>query len=460
VNDNESGVRPALLIHGATILTADEARPVVADGWLAAGGDGRISALGSGEPPADQRLADEVIDVGGAFVAPGFVSAHSHLFTSGSRGLATDQTLYGWATAMYDATRAALPDEIYWCTLHGALDHLNAGVTTVYDFANPRLTWEAIVDGKRSSLGRLRPPEFASRQVDAKVDAGIRFFNSVHLDESAGSDDEIMSRLTDIVTYTSAVAAPAALGTAITGAAQWALREDTAELEVEAMRRFGLLNQAHLLETREGLEQQRSRFGWYDRAGALCPTMLFGHFIHTTPAIVARVSESGSGMSWQPVSNGRLASGVADIPGLRRAGVRIGMGLDDASCSDLADPWQNMRMGLYLSRATTGRPQDLSPADVLRLHTAGSAELLGLGRDVGTIAVGKYADLLVVDPRQPDVGPVRDPVASYVLAMSLRNLKRVIIGGTTVSVHGRACTPLAEECGPRLHEVMDAMRAR
>jgi len=427
---------------------------------LTVGHDQRISGLGSGRPPTEIGKAAEEIDAAGAFLAPGFVSAHSHLFTSGSRGLATDRTLYGWATAMYDATRNARPDEIYWCTLHGALDHLNAGVTTVYDFANPRLTWEPIQDGRRSSIGRMRPVEFAHRQIDAKLDAGIRFVNSVHLDESVGTDEDIMSRLAETVAYTSSLSSPTVLGSAVTGAVQWALREDTAELEVEAMHRFGLLNQAHFLETREELETQRERFDWYDRAGALGPAMLFGHFIHTTSAILQRVSESGSGMSWQPTANGRLASGVADVPRLRKYGIRVGMGLDDAACSDLADPWQNMRMGLYMLRASSGRPQDLSPADVFRLHTAGSAELLGVGGDVGSIEVGKYADLLVVDPRQPDIGPLHDPVASYVLAMSLRNLKRVIVGGVTMSIDGQACVPLAAECGPRVREVMDAMRLR
>ena len=92
-----------LRITGATLLPVDDVMDVLEDGWRDVGDDGRIAALGSGTPPPGG--ADEQLDVAGALVAPGFVSSHSHLFTSGSRGLGADCTLYGWADAMYARTR-------------------------------------------------------------------------------------------------------------------------------------------------------------------------------------------------------------------------------------------------------------------------------------------------------------------------------------------------------------------
>jgi 5-methylthioadenosine/S-adenosylhomocysteine deaminase len=91
----------------------------------------------SGTPPtvdADTQM----VDAGGAFLAPGFVSSHSHLFTSGSRGLGVDQTLYDRCSAMFRVTGLASPDDIYWCTLHGSLDMINNGVTTAFDFTDGR----------------------------------------------------------------------------------------------------------------------------------------------------------------------------------------------------------------------------------------------------------------------------------------------------------------------------------
>jgi len=164
-------------------------------------------------------------------------------------------------------------------------------------------------------------------------------------------------------------------------------------------------------------------------------------------------------MSWQPASNGRLASGVADIPAIRAAGMPIGVGLDDQACTDVADPWQNMRIGMYQLRAQTGDPAVMSPAEMLRLHTLGSAEVIGVADRVGSLEPGKFADFVVVDPRKPDLGPLWHPVASYVLACSLRNLHQVYVGGELVAEDGVSTNPLAAETSAILHEHLPRVAA-
>lgn len=98
-----------LLVRNALLVPVSDARPEPFPGWLAVDAHGRLSAVEPGEPPGD--LGAQVIDANGAFVAPGFVSAHSHLFTSGSRGLGMDNALYGWVDAMTHYPRHA--DAIY-----------------------------------------------------------------------------------------------------------------------------------------------------------------------------------------------------------------------------------------------------------------------------------------------------------------------------------------------------------
>jgi len=445
-----------LLIRNAVLIpVAGEAEAIV-DGWMLVDGD-RIHSLGSGEPPA---VDAEVLDVGGAFVAPGFVSAHSHLFTSPTRGLGADRTLYGWCDSMLGFFAHVDPELMYWCTMHGSLDFLANGVTTAFDFTDPRLPWEPMVDGRRADGGgRLKPIEYTLRQMDAKADAGLRAVNAIPMDATIGTDDEILARFAAAVEHAASLDARLALGAAVFGAVQWSPREDAAELEVEAMRRFGVGNQAHFLETREAVETQRAKFAHYERAGALGLGLVFGHFIQTTPEIIERAAAGGAGMSWQPASNGRLASGVADIPAIRAAGMPIGVGLDDQACTDVADPWQNMRIGIYQLRALTGDPEVMSPAEMLRLHTLGSAEILGVADRVGSLEPGKFADFVVVDPRSPDLGPLWHPVASYVLACSLRNLKQVYVGGELVARDGVAVSPLAAEASARVHEALPRLAA-
>jgi len=136
------------------------------------------------------------------------------------------------------------------------------------------------------------------------------------------------------------------------------------------------------------------------------------------------------------------------------------MGLDDQACTDVADPWQNMRMGMFLLRAKTGDPLSMMPETVLRLHTLGSATLLGVDDRIGSLEVGKHADFVVVDPTRPDIGPLWHPVRSYVLACGLRNLKRVYVGGELVSQDGVSTNPLAGEASAKVREALEPLAAR
>jgi cytosine/adenosine deaminase-related metal-dependent hydrolase len=448
-----------LLIVNANLITMAPSgdSDALPEGWMLVGDDGVIVSTGSGTPPPTD---DEVLDVAGAFVAPGFVSSHSHLFTSATRGLGVDQTLYGWCDSMLGFFNHTSPEQMYWSTVHGALDFLGNGVTTAFDFTNPRLPWETMIDGRRTGVGEVRALAYLTRQADAKTDAGIRYVNALPMDVTVGTDEEIFERLAAAVAHDAAADQSLRLRSAVFGAVQWSPRRDTAELEVEAMRRFGLINQAHFLETREEVELQRSKFAWYDEAGALGPDLVFGHFIQTTPEIIDRAVEAGSGMSWQPASNGRLASGIADIPRMRTQGMTIGVGLDDQACTDISDPWQNMRIGIYQQRAATGDPRTMMPADMLRMHTLGSARVLGIDDRVGSLEPGKYADFVVVDPRSPDIGPLWHPIDNYVLSCGPRNLKQVYVGGRLVNDRGESTNVLAAEASAKLHEQLPALAGR
>lgn len=449
----------SLLVTGARLITVPAGTDdpgYIEDGWMLVD-DGRIAAIGSGTPTT---TADETLDVDGAFVAPGFVSSHSHLFTSGLRGLGVSETLYGWCDSMLGTTAHFGPEDMYWSTLHGALDFLGNGVTTAYNFTDPQQAWEPMIAGSRAGRAPLRPLEYHTRQADACRDAGLRFVDAIAMDVTAGTDDEVFARFAAAVAHTRGLDPDLALGASIMGQVQWSPRADAAEFEVAAMRRFGVTNQAHFLESPEQIAEQRAKFALYRDAGALGPDMMFGHFIQTTPEIIEETVAGGASMSWQPASNGRLASGVALVPEMLAMGMKVGIGLDDQACTDVSDPWQNMRMGITMQRARTKDPLSMMPELVLRLHTLGGAEILGVDDRVGSLEVGKFADFVVVDPRHPDVGPLWHPVRSYVLSMTPRNLKGVYVGGELVHDGSASTNPLGDEASARVHEALPAIAAR
>ncbi|MGY1739474.1 MULTISPECIES: amidohydrolase family protein [unclassified Blastococcus] len=445
-----------LLVRDAVLLTMDPDRPDPFRGWFTVDDDGRIAAIGPGDPPAG-TTAGETLDVRGALVGPGFVSAHSHLFTSGSRGLAVDQSLYGWIQAMTRYTDAADAEDVYWLSRHGAQDFLCNGITSAYDFTSAGLPFTA---GDARYEAALPDTAFTHAQLRGKADAGLRHVHSVMLGQGAVAPADALAQLDEVVDAAGDVDPALCLGLALSGTVQWADDPAAAELEVAAMRRHGLLNQSHFLETPHDAELQRSKFAWYAAAGALGPDLVFGHFIQTTEEILQAAAAAGCGMSWQPMSNGRLASGVARIPEIRELGMRVGIGLDDQSCTDVSDPFGNMRTALALVRATYRDPAALPVRDVLDLHTRGSAEVLGVDDRVGTLRVGRYADFLVVDPRDPDTGPVWDPYGTYVLACSLRNLQQVWVGGRQVARGARLCHPEAPVVVDQVHDRLARIAAQ
>jgi cytosine/adenosine deaminase-related metal-dependent hydrolase len=441
----------SLVVENALLITLASGEDKAFTGWFSVDDLGKIVDIGPGDPPAGLDAAER-LDAEGKFVAPGFVSAHSHLSTSGSRGLGIDVPLYGWGDAMTHYTRYCNAEDIYWVVLHGALDFLGNGVTTAYDFTDSRLPF-AMIDGKRQQFGGLKPKEYAEAQFRAKIDAGIRFINSIHINDQVGTDEEIAARFAETLDYcTTYPDSGQYLGTSISGAVQWSETPETARREVELMRRHGVINQPHFLETPEQMDVQRAKFSWYEQAGALGPDLIFGHFVHPTDNMITTAIGCGCAMCWQPTSNGRLASGVADIPRYLREGMRVGVGLDDQACTDISDPFQNMRMGIYIQRAHRQDAKAMGVAQMLRLHTMGSAEILGIEDKVGSLEAGKYADFLLVDPRQPDTGPLWNPIASYVLACGLRNLKQVYVGGRCVSREGVSQNALAPRASEELHD--------
>lgn len=415
--------------HNALVLPVSGDRPWFW-GWLSVGEDGRISGMGEGSPPADAPLPRHDLD--GAFLAPGFVSAHSHIYTGGMRGVAPNSPLYEWVTLNSTMLLGADAQDLYWMTLAGGLDHLSSGITSVYNFTQSRVL--ALFDYEESVLkaARVHSPEFVTAQVDGLAATGIRFVTSVRLDDEQLGEDAAFAGFDEVMTHLTTVDRDLDLGGSVYGSVQWSSSQATAERERALMDRYGITNQAHFVETAEQIEIQQSKFDWYDAAGVLGPGFAFGHFVHPTENMVARVRDTGSAVVWQPMSNGRLGSGIADIPRLLRDSVTVGVGVDDQSCTDVSDPFENMRTGLFLQRGKHSDAAVLTPVDMLTLHTLGSASAMGVADKVGSLEVGKFADLLVVDPRSPHLGPIWDPVATYVLGCGLRNLREVVVGGRTM----------------------------
>ncbi|MFD3506144.1 amidohydrolase family protein [Nocardia sp. NPDC058666] len=394
--------------------------------------NGIITATGPGSPriPADAT----VVDLAGKLVLPGFVSAHSHLWQSVFRGLADGCSTYGWIDQLHLKYGPLLTEsDMYEFTVHGGRDLLRHGITTVCNHthsfgAGEEGQWRAALDLPQRTVYSHSPSRFDSA---AERRAGIERFQKATADVD---DPRILGR-----SYNTT----------------WPLDEPDMRAEVELLTEYGIGKHLHYLEDPGVTEHQQAEFAQLLRTGSVGPDTVFAHFIHTTPEIVAQAGERGAAMAWNPLSNGRLGSGIPDILGYRAAGVRVGLGVDGQASADVADPFQNMRTGLYLLRAAAKDATVLSSREILRMHTLGSAEVLGVQDRVGSLEPGKFADFIVLDPERPSAGPVSpDLYAHTVLALSAANITDVRVAGRSVSTG-----PFEPTAPGAVHERVAALRA-
>jgi len=416
-----------LVVKNALLFTMAKGQEKPFLGYLVVDGDGKLTAVGAGDPPAGVATG-ETWDAAGHWVIPGFLSAHSHLWQASFRGIAADRTLPGWLDGLYDqrASKAA-PEDFYWFTLDGALDHLQHGITAAYDFSYGGVSW-----------GRCRKVDCDQFAYKAEADSGIRFVHGFQPDRIGPNDTPAMARarLKLFMDWLGTQPKPAGfLSVMLNGATAFNDTYDQAVAEKAMMDEFHIGNQSHYLEPPDTVAAERAKFPWFERSRLLGPPLYFGHFIHTNDEILRAVARAHGGMSWNPLSNGRLASGVADIPKYLKMGIRVGMGVDGEASADLADPFENMRTGLYAIRDKYEDATIMSPYQVLYLHTIGSADVMGVRDKLGSLVVGKFADFLVIDPAR--YGTVFDPYASRVLVTGERDLERVYVGGELMVEDGK-----------------------
>lgn len=373
--------------------------------------DGVFAVVGHGAAPADLAAGHDVVDLRGRFVLPGFVSAHSHLWQSAFRGIADGCGTFAWISQLHKRFGPLFGvGDMHAFAAFGHHELLRNGITTVcdhtHDFgAGPAEQWQAALDSPQRTVYSFSSPRDASAS----------------------------QRLTDIDKFLAHIADTRAQMLGISVNTTGVLDLDDMRTEASYLRELGLGGHAHYLEDPSVAAAQQADWDALVASGRVDSQTVFAHFIHTTPHIRRSAATAGASMVWNPLSNGRLGSGIPDIVGYLDDGIAVGLGVDGQASADVADPFQNMRTGLYLLRAQAQSATAMTAAQILRMHTLDSAAVLGVDDAVGSIEVGKHADFVVVDPAHPVGADVDDLWATAVLSLSAADITAVHVGGELVS---------------------------
>jgi 5-methylthioadenosine/S-adenosylhomocysteine deaminase len=416
----------SLVLRGGTLLTMDARATVLPGADLALEG-GRIRAVGrSGEPPAGTR----VLEVSGCLVLPGLVQGHVHLGQTFFRGLAEGRRLLAWLRERIWPLEAAHDDEsAYWCTLLGAAECLLGGTTTVQDIG--------LGPGVRGLLRAL-------------ADSGLRAVAGPCLMDGGDGLPPALGLPTE-----TALATAEELGGAFDGTAGGRLRFSLNPRFIlscsdplwRGVRELALARgwpvHTHALEQRDETEVVRAVKGrdeieYFAEEGLLATDLRIAHGVWLTPEHLARVQSGPFSVVHCPSSNLKLGSGIADLVGIRAAGVPVGVGADGAACSNHLDGFEELRLAALLQKLRHG-PHAFTGLDALRLATSEGARAIGLGEETGSLEAGKAADLVVLAADGPELwaAPAADPHDRVAFGASRAVVRHVVVGGELLVEDGR-----------------------
>ncbi|MBX0326787.1 amidohydrolase [Oscillochloris sp. ZM17-4] len=403
-----------LLIRGAGLLQIDGAAASLLPGHDIAVRAGRIVAVA---PAISPGLAAEVIDAAGMLAAPGLVNAHAHAAMGLFRGVAEDVPVDVWFNQrIWPMETNLTPEDIYWGTLLGIAEMIEAGVTSFADHY------------------------FAMDEVARAVDeSGVRALLAWTV--FSGPDEE--HQLQDTLAFAAHWhgAAGGRIRTCLGPHSPYTCTPGFLSLVSSAARASGLGIHIHLSETAEQVSQSLAAHGKTPvalarDAGLFEVPALVAHAAHLTAEDIAVFADCGVAVAACPKTEMKLGVGVTPVVDLLGAGVAVGLGSDGAASNSSYDILEAARLIALLEKHSRRDAQVLPVGAALGLATAGGARCLGLGGAVGALQVGMQADIALLRLDAPHMQPAHDLPAALLYSAQPADVDTLIVAGR-VLMRGR-----------------------
>jgi len=419
-----------LLKNALVLLTMDEARRELAGGSVLIDGNRIASIHGAGEVlPA----ADEVIDCTGHVVMPGLINTHHHMYQSLTRAVpaAQDADLFNWLKALYPIWARLTPEMVRVSTQTAMAELMLSGCTTSSDhlYIYP--------NGCR-----------LDDSIEAAHEIGMRFHaarGAMSVGESKGGlpPDRVVEEegaiLKDMQRLVEAYHDPSECSmcrVVLAPCSPFSVSTDLMRESAVMARSLGVSLHTHLAENDDDVAYSLEKFGctpaqYAEDLGWTGPDTWHAHCVKLDDDGISRFARTGTGVAHCPCSNMRLASGIAPVGKMRRAGVNVGLGVDGSASNDGAHMLGEARQALLLQRVGFG-PAALTARQALELATRGGAKVLNRA-DIGHLAPGMAADIVAFDMRGLDhAGALHDPVAALLFAAPVRVSTSIINGKVVI----------------------------
>jgi len=431
-----------ILIEHATVITVDERRRVFVDGAIAVDA-GAILAVGPARELEGRYQARTCIDGHAMIALPGLINCHMHLPQVMMRGVNDDQEVMDALKRTIWPIQGHYSEEDALISARlGLLEMIKAGTTAFLGTGlHPRYGIDALAEaviesGLRAVLSKYVMDIGGYALEPSALDPGLLETGEESLREArrmierwdGAGDGRLHTWISprsvggcsvDLLRQVSALAAHYGVG--IT--AHWAEVENNVEY-------------THAVYNLSPAEFARS-------VGLLGPNVTFAHGICFDDRELDLLAETGTNICHCPVCNAKLAMGVARVPEMLRRGVNVCLGNDGMPVNNTADMFREMRTAVIMQRNRWGNPLYPTAAEALEMATINGARAIMADDQVGSLQVGKRADIILVDTRKPHLTPVHDPVSAVVWAANGADVDTVLVDGR-ILMQGRRVMTLDE----------------
>ncbi len=428
--------RVDLIINGACVVTMDANRRIISDGAVAIKGE-RIAAIGGTEEILERYSGKRIMDARGKYLYPGFISTHTHLFQSMLKGLGRDKTLFEWLdSSVRRAMRNFNLENMYYAALVGLIDAVRSGTTTILDYqychAVPGIDQSVIkayldlqVRGVfcRSYTNVAGfPPDIAFGYVETEDD----YFREMETLCLKYHDHPLLSL----------AMAPGII---------WDHDRPGYLRTREFADHFNIPISMHLVESEEDDLYSKKTWGmstidFLESCGILGPDFIAVHCVHVQDDDIRRFRDYDVKISHCPVSNMILASGTAPVPRFLQEGITVSLACDGAASNDTQDMLDVMRIASLKHKLVNHDAAVVSAEQVLEMATLGGAQAIGMGKRIGSLEVGKMADMFIWSANDSRALPLNDPISALVYSSDSRNIETTIVAGKAVMEKGKIVT--------------------
>jgi 5-methylthioadenosine/S-adenosylhomocysteine deaminase len=406
-----------VVLHGAWLLTMAEGAEPIQDAYIKIVDD-KITAVGPWQDGVTDGV-DEVVEARTKLVMPGLVNTHTHAAMVLFRSLSDDYPLFTWLKEKIWPLEAKLtPEDVYNGTRLAIIEMLRSGTTT---FADQYF--------------------FMDQVADAVEEGGIRAVLSRGL---LGTDEEVEEKLEEAVEQGKKWKGKAEgrITMMLGPHSPYTLSPTGLRQIVTAARHYQLSLHIHVAETRDELEAIGKDYGKRTVAylvdqGVFSRPVLLAHGVWLDDGEISFLAKQKVAVAHNPSSNLKLASGIAPVVQLQKAGVQVCLGTDGAASNNRLDMFTELRTASLLHKVSNQDPTVVPAETALRMATISGARALGLGDQIGSLEPGKKADLILIDLEQSHLTPCFNPVSLMVYAARGSDVSDVMVNGEWLVREGR-----------------------